>query len=377
MNARIEGQRLPDLDALRGIAYVAVTLGHEGVTVPVFSLGQAGVGVFFVLSSLLITGILLDIRSRCEARGAAITAFYIRRFLRLAPLLFVVTGLSVFVGLKPFPETWAWCVLWVSNIRQFLYGWDGYGSNLWTLAIEEQFYLVWPWVVLFFPLKHLARLLAVLFFVPIILRYVVAGMLQIGAERAGDPNLLPFAQLDTLAVGAMLALHRRDGSFGILVKWCDPLLAAAATVCGTLWWFGTAAYVRETMQAIVFGAVVWKFVRGIGPGWARFLLVNPVLDRIGKISYGAYVLQGVIAGWFYWWMWSAPIPGYRVLARLGVDWSRFDSPGFTVTILVVLNLLFAEISFRYFEAPINSLKTRFPYCRGESDLLKPAGQRID
>ena len=64
MNARIEGQRLPDLDALRGIAYVAVTLGHEGVTVPVFSLGQAGVGVFFVLSSLLITGILLDIRSR-------------------------------------------------------------------------------------------------------------------------------------------------------------------------------------------------------------------------------------------------------------------------------------------------------------------------
>ena len=345
---------------------MSVTLGHEGLTVPVFYLGQAGVGIFFVLSSLLITGILLDIRRQCESRAAAIRAFYIRRLLRLGPLLLAVTVLSAAIGLKPFPEVWAWCIFWLSNVRQFLYGWDGYGSNLWTLAIEEQFYLVWPWVVLFIPLRHLPRVFAGLFFAPMILRCIVAGISSPGAERIGDPNLLPFAQLDTLAVGAMLALHRRDGSFGWLVKCSDQLLLGATAVCTTLWWFDIAAYVRESVQAVVFGAVVWKFVRGIRPGWRRYVLVNPMLDRIGKISYGAYVLQGVIGGWFDWWLWNAPIPGYRVLARLGLDAGALASSEMRVVFLVVLNLVLAECSFRFFEGPVNSLKSRFPYCQGSS-----------
>lgn len=363
MNAQVEGQRLPDLDALRGLAYLLVTLGHEGWQIPVFYLGQAGVGIFFVLSSLLITGILLDVRSRCESRKAAITAFYIRRCLRLAPILLLVTGLAAFAGLEPFPDAWPWCVLWVSNIRQFLYGWNGFGSNLWTLAIEEQFYFLWPWVVLFFPLKFLPRLLVGLFFVPVVLRYIVVCISPVGVDRLGDPNLLPFAQLDTLAVGAMLALHRRDGSFAILVKWCNWLLLTATVVCATLWWLNTAGYVRETVQAVVFGAVVWKFVNGIRPGVARFLLVNGILDRIGKISYGAYVLQGVIGGLFHWWLWSAPIPGYRVFPQIGIDPGIFTSPEVTSSFLVVMNLIVAQISFRYFESPINAFKSRFPYCR--------------
>jgi len=273
MNTSIEGQRLPDLDALRGIAWVAVTLGHEGLAVPIFSLGQFGVGIFFVLSSLLITGILLDIRNRCDCRGPAITAFYIRRLLRLGPLLLAVTGVSTAIGVQPFPEVWAWCVLWLANIRQFLYGWNGYGSNLWTLAIEEQFYLVWPWVVLFCPLRFLPRLVVVLFFVPVILRYALAGIFSSGPERIGDPNLLPFAQLDSLAVGAMLALNRRNGSFQFFIKWHDVFLVGATSVCGLLWLSDSLGYVRESVQAVVFGAIVWKFAGGIRSSWGRRLLV--------------------------------------------------------------------------------------------------------
>jgi len=93
--------------------------------------------------------------------------------------------------------------------------------------------------------------------------------------------------------------------------------------------------------------------------------VNPVLDRIGKISYGAYVLQGVIVGWFYWWFWAAPIPGYRVLAWIGVDSSALFSSHFTPICFVLLNLLIAEVSFRYLESPINSLKAQFPYVRNK------------
>jgi peptidoglycan/LPS O-acetylase OafA/YrhL len=147
----------PALDGLRAVAVLLVILNHAGVPGFAHWAGQAGVSIFFVISGYLITGLLV-------ARRERLVTFWRRRALRLLPalgfLLLVITPLSLLLGRH---SAWGDALvgaLYVGNWERALGGGMGDLSHLWSLAIEEQFYLVWPLALLF--LRPRARWLVAL-----------------------------------------------------------------------------------------------------------------------------------------------------------------------------------------------------------------------
>lgn len=363
-----EIKRILQLDGLRAVAFIFVTLGHAGMSVPMVSLGMAGVGIFFVLSGFLITGILLDTRKHLleagASRGFALRQFYIRRFLRLAPLLYSVLALCLLMQVQPIASTWPWHFLYLSNIYQYLYGWIGWGSNLWTLAIEEQYYLMWPWVVLFAPKRWVVRCLILGIVVAPVFRYLMFTLEAptLGGFRMGDPNLLPVAQLDCLSLGGLLAAADRG-----LISLAPLKLARCMGLTGFIGWIllqttPAAGFVAETAQAMCWLFLVQACATGV-PGVVGNCLASKPMVYLGQISYGGYVLQGFVGGWWQWFMYSCPIPGYRVLPRLGFAEEIYSSAWFLTAVWLIGNLVLASVFWHAVELPFNRLKRYFPMCR--------------
>lgn len=144
---------MPHLDGLRAFAVGLVIYSHWMPGHYQFKLpwGSAGVQLFFVLSGFLITGILLRCRTSV-ARLSALRAFYVRRILRIFPLFYCVLLLAYVLNIEPVRETVFWHLPYLSNFYFFSIGrWDGDISHFWSLAVEEQFYLFWPAIVMFVP----------------------------------------------------------------------------------------------------------------------------------------------------------------------------------------------------------------------------------
>lgn len=160
---------MPQLDALRAFAVFAVLVHHflpaELLTWQFAQLpwGFLGVRLFFVISGFLITGILLRARDEAAAAGVLPTTvlfnFYARRCLRIFPLYYFVVLSGLALNLPPMREEWIWLVSYTLNLRISALGWYPENiSHFWSLAVEEQFYLLWPFVVLFAPKPLLMRI---------------------------------------------------------------------------------------------------------------------------------------------------------------------------------------------------------------------------
>jgi len=152
----------PQLDGLRAIA-VTFVLIHHWIS-PRLGFGIIGVQLFFVLSGFLITGILLrerrGVESGRQSIGFSVRQFYARRFLRIFPLYYACLALFVVLDRFEIRKSLVWFACYLSNVFFFLKGeFGGPFSHFWSLAVEEQFYLFWPWIVLLAPRK---RLLAIL-----------------------------------------------------------------------------------------------------------------------------------------------------------------------------------------------------------------------
>ena len=142
--------RIRRFDGLRALAVLAVIQHHFGIKAvnDVLAPGGPAVQLFFVLSGYLITGILLDAREQAD-RGAALTTFYIRRALRIFPAYYVALTLAASLNVNVY-DAWPWHAAYLSNVRIALDGkWPGPVSHFWSLSVEEQFYLLWPMIVLF------------------------------------------------------------------------------------------------------------------------------------------------------------------------------------------------------------------------------------
>lgn len=206
-------REMPGLDALRGVAVLAVVCYHglHWWLPPALSLSPAaqfisslaspgwlGVNLFFVLSGFLITGILIDTRYRSNYWQS----FYTRRVLRILPL-YVATLLVL-----RFYEHLSWmyvlvCLLYLANFTQYM-SLEGYGP-LWSLAVEEQFYLVWPFVVRYLRLRTIAMVCLGSILLSPILRYLSVTK----AVPLGDLYTATWLLTDNLAVGALFAVILR------------------------------------------------------------------------------------------------------------------------------------------------------------------------
>lgn len=351
------------LDGLRTLAVGCVMWFHIFPTGQHFwgiSFGDMGVQLFFVLSGFLITGILLDARSQADAIGDQwhmMSHFYARRALRLLPLLYAVIAILVLLDARPISDTWPWHVFYLTNVYQWLYGWAGWGSHLWSLSVEEQFYLCWPLLVLFVPRRAICPTILSLIFLAPLFRYLTweAGSL-------GDPNRLPFGVLDSLGLGAFMAyVIRYSDTFAPSKVASALLIVGVCGICG-IRYLGVGLALNQTLLSCVFAWLVWKGSLGFKGAIGRFLVWSPI-QYIGKISYGVYVIQGFAGFFWLWWLYQAPVPGYRIFARLNISEGVYTNQVVTHLASICITFGLAALSWHFLEVPMNGLRKYFPYSR--------------
>jgi peptidoglycan/LPS O-acetylase OafA/YrhL len=350
-----ESKFMPQLDGLRTYAVALVCLLHW-VRLGWLPWGKLGVNLFFVLSGFLITRILLNTRSR-GAEGSRlheIRIFYVRRYLRITPVFYGTLAILFVTGSIIIRNTLTWHLFYLSN---FLFASMGpsleYVSHFWSLAVEEQFYLVWPWIVIFLPARHLrAGILSLIVAAPLF-RFMTGVFHQpvIGA--------LPIASFDTLGMGAYLAYlgweEQRTGvpfnrkAFGALAL---AGLALFALIAGlNLRGDTSLVFLEDTAMAAFFGWLVLSASAGFRGKFA-FVVENRVVLYLGKISYGLYIFHNLMP---YVVMRLAKIPQLSSLLAHGLS--------VRIPLFIILTVAVSAGSWHIFEKPINNLKRFFPYVQ--------------
>jgi peptidoglycan/LPS O-acetylase OafA/YrhL len=322
-------KHIPALDGLRGLACLAVVGFHAFGTV--FRGGQLGVDVFFVLSGFLITNILLQ---DLDTYGAIrFKHFYIRRARRLLPALVGTVTLAgiiwlIFGGRGVFSNCALAALGYYSNWVICYYGYTSMGSlqHTWSLAVEEQFYLIWPAMLLLLvrvcgrDKTLLTRTILGLAGCFVALRFVLGS---VGSPLALYPSTL--VRMDALLIGCACAcLYKQTAAFwsgrrgGLVSIACGAALIASSLSYNSLSFSGTAGLVR-TLVALYTAAVILRLVSGVG---CR-ILEHPWLVAIGKRSYGIY-LYPVVLGYAFP---SVAFPGRGLaisLAGIAVAWASFN-----------------------------------------------------
>ena len=358
---------MPQLDGLRAIAVLSVLVCHfmpkQGLLERLLPWGWMGVRLFFVLSGFLITGILLACRRSVDAQEltplTAAKNFYIRRFLRLIPVYYLYLLVST-VALPDIRPLLGWFLTYTQNYY-FAGDWEFYMVNLhlWTLSVEEQFYLFWPCFILFVPIQRLLPwTVAAVAFAPLSrIICVSSGMWGLNA------NLPMTSNLDTLAMGALLAVcihldadgRRRTEQFMRLCLWAGLPLMVRYLIWhargAELWRPGVLAF-RELFAGLFFTYVVFRTSVGIG-GAAGWVLQSRVMTYLGKISYGLYIYHFHVPG----------LLREIVLPRLGLSMPESTWARMLLTLFVAIGI--AMVSWHLMEKPINGLKRYFPYTGGQ------------
>ncbi|MBZ5661985.1 MAG: acyltransferase [Acidobacteriia bacterium] len=360
---------IPELDGIRGIAVLMVLVYHgyffsfepsENWAARLASFGISGVDLFFVLSGFLITGILLD----AKGRPGYFRNFYARRALRIWPLYYLLLVLSF--GLAPLllvhfhlhPGE----LQLIEDRNKFVYIfllqnlWYGavVGPKVvavtWSLAVEEQFYIAWPWLVFLCSRKVLAWISAAMFVLSPFVRYWAWRH----GVNLGTMAFVTWFRLDGLSLGALLALYRQSTFFSLRhMKWL-ALAALAAGVPPSMWILdGHSNFLWPALySALAVGSVgavsvaIWCsqtdsiFRRALRSGWLRYS---------GKISYCLYLVH---------------VPVYYGLVDIFAR-SRFGAgTGAAFSLMVagmVGSFIVATLSWYLFESQILKLKTRLQY----------------
>ncbi|HVX85706.1 MAG TPA: acyltransferase [Phycisphaerae bacterium] len=315
------------LDGIRGLAVLLVMGHHFLMNFPAIGgrdafflsflrAGWFGVDLFFVLSGYLITGILLDAKNRPHA----IRNFYIRRALRIFPLYFAILAIctlllpALFPSANPAPRAalpWLWT--YTSNFYNAHGGWlagDWFDfSHLWSLAIEEHFYLLWPWLILFVPERRLIPACITLLVTVILLRTAYSTAFP---DDVNGPYLLTPFRCDGLILGGLLAMiHRTRGLDQIerparllLTGGTILLIAAIARFGGIPRPAGPAGCWTYTGLALLFTALV--AVALTSPS-LNALFSHQALRTLGKYSYALYLFHWLLRPMFLKLMTSSSI----------------------------------------------------------------------
>jgi peptidoglycan/LPS O-acetylase OafA/YrhL len=355
-NRRASLNYVKELDGIRGVAIACVMLFHFGY-LPV---GWIGVQFFFVLSGYLITTILLN------DRVTDLRRFYWRRTLRIFPLyyffLLATTVFYILVGIpRAFSSDWPWLFAYASNFARLREIDLPTYVHTWSLAVEEQFYLVWPITILLLSALRIRMVVLILLICVPLLRLVIFHwlvFLDYGRDFAGRTVYsLPFTQFDAFAAGAAITVfrlqHLRNAAHWFILS------VALAAVCGLLIlsidhifyrsaFFGSFGF---PMFLVNYHEYVWGYslinaIAAIGiicalqKVYFTRLLNLPALSRLGKISYGVYVYH---------------LPLLLAGQSLFVENAPAGRAVFFI-LWVAITVLVSELSFRYLETPFLKLK---------------------
>ncbi|RYD23688.1 MAG: acyltransferase [Verrucomicrobiaceae bacterium] len=329
--------RAVQLDGLRAIAMLAICWDHwcPPGWPRVFPF-EIFLFFFLVLTGYLITGSLLRERDRADARGTpwkleALKTYQIRRGLRILAPYYAALALAWLVWAPDVHAAPGWYVFHVSNIHMAMLGYWPQGTNhFWSLSIQQQFYLIWPFVIWFLPRKCL--LPAILLFAAIgpATRFFHDGFQQWFAW----PQVMTWTTFDYFGIGGLLALsvHRGLSLESPGLRWL-----AAAGLAGYLaiFWgheagfptFGLRAFQQTLLSIALCGCIAAGSV-GFS-GVIGKILEYPVLQRIGQVSYGIYLYHNIaplVTGKLFWFLWngsadSTPLALLKVALYAAVTWA--------------------------------------------------------
>jgi peptidoglycan/LPS O-acetylase OafA/YrhL len=356
---------IPQLDGTRGIAILLVMGQHSFGFLPVFTFGWAGIDLFFVLSGYLITSRLLA----KHREPGYFSSFYRNRALRILPLYYgflivFFAGIHFLARKENLPLLSYYTIHWKSffifteNWTFIIYG-APLATNLlhfWTLAVEEQFYLVWP-VVVYILASHRSRMRVFLAIPPIVMLIRMA-IFSTHPHNGNGINVYfnTLCRADSLVIGALLSeLHHAKVRIPArLVNFL--LLLSIAVIAISLFLFGkfgwTGAFfgtIGNTFTAIVWACTMHKSITSSNSFTARFFSAG-ILRFFGKISYGLYVLhypiQLLLHNRLYDW------------ELVHLHWSGMALQALAGTGCLLISVLLSTLSFRYYESFFLRLKKR-------------------
>ena len=317
---RIASGHIPALDGVRGAAAATVFIYHYGggarspdfafhIVGKTIHLGWVGVSLFFVLSGFLITGILLDSMQRPKWR----VTFYIRRALRIFPLYYFALLGAILVALLLNTSWSSISPLWplffyLQDIPQLVHTWVlsplFVVGHFWSLAVEEQFYLVWPFLLSFASRRNaLGPLCVSVYLMSLLFRVCIFG-LHLNTEWA---TYFIMGRAGEMAAGGFLAASIRgsEQERNRIVRGAKPLLLASAAGVIAIVWFTKETAAAEPWLAtlgialftLVFTMLIALCLR---PGITQRIFQTAALRWLGKISYGIYVYHLLLAPLYAW-----------------------------------------------------------------------------
>ena len=339
-------KRLPQLDAVRGVAILLVMLANTSEKYPALRLqpfvgnGWMGVDLFFALSGFLITGILLDTKTAPDY----FRNFYFRRVLRILPLYYAVLllmfvivpllrpaeGLTIFAKSSPW---WAYPLF----LQNFLVALPTHAAGplgaSWSLAIEEQFYLLWPLIVRYCSLAQLRRIATVMILISAPLTYFLASRQVLIYSNVCCRQV-------GLMAGALLAILLRSDGFNPVkhLKTAWLLFAATLAIACASEEFN-ARWLTFTFVAVAAASFIFLALYSRNR-WLQSALRNRFLMYTGTISYGLYLLH--------------KLPG-DLTQMLGLD----RHPAVLLPVIFLSSYALAALSWRLLEQPFLRLKRFF------------------
>jgi peptidoglycan/LPS O-acetylase OafA/YrhL len=298
----------PGLDGLRAVGILTVLAFHVGAfsRTSVLDGGFLGVQVFFVISGFLITALLLEEHERNDR--ISLGKFYARRALRLFPALFAaVAAAVVYASFAPRDQLHGTAMEAIASV----FYWDNWFHALnvgpptillhtWSLSIEEQFYLVWP--LLLIAVIHVTRRRRDLWVLPLALAAAAAiGRAGVIAADPGSFNRLYFGtdtRADALLIGCTLALLWDRGWLQRAARAVSALALPAVAVLALLMWYasvpGRSLYLYGLLACSLASAVLIANVVTGRPAVLVRALEQPPIVFVGKISYGLYLWHYVV-----------------------------------------------------------------------------------
>lgn len=370
------------LTSFRALAFFSIFLFHTYFHSRNFEAGYLGVSAFFVLSGFLLTPILVDMKSSLNTRDFFIH-FYGRRALRIFPLYYVylvlaaaislwaisqashwelsqyryedVIRLNIFLEQLPWLLTYTYDFFSVSSYFRFTI----LGSHFWTLAVEEQFYLVWPLAIFFVPARYLKGFLLLTIAAGPLFRFLLAIILDTGvipALNGADAaiNVLPFSHVDAFAMGGFFALYGKNRP--VYLVWASVFgVLALGIIAGWvstgqvyLYQLGYPPYMKGAYRHIWGYSLVnfmfaYILVHVKSRTFMPALLENPILVYLGTISYGLYVFHFPV-------LWLTP----RMMGGF--------SEGAQIAAAFLITVMISAASYELMEKRFTNLKDRY-FCR--------------
>lgn len=290
------------LDTLRFLAVLLVIREHWGPYAinsvfgatffiqKILPTGIFGVFLFFVLSGFLITQILLNAKKTGGSKMAIVKKFAIRRALRIFPAYYLFLLVLFLLNHGDIKQHIIYLLTYTSNFDLFNQNKWGYLAHTWSLAVEEQFYLIWPFLMLYVPDKYLLKVMIIITTLSVASSVV---MMNIYGELS---EVLPWNCICAFGIGGIYAYALQNPVIGEKIKkvfvWLLPM--------GIIFYFLNSFGVEHSFSRVAFVIIavnILKYV--VEEKHGRFtgaILNNTVLNNLGKMSYGIYLYHYVLPG---------------------------------------------------------------------------------